>query len=165
MDDPKNTASSNTSNEDEPFWDAPKNSNVDGIFWAPPAREGPPVIPFRCDAFHRKYEGKTNREIFKDIKARLWCSIDQFRGFLHREGMIDSVPNINRHKPLAYDMFYAVGIEAISWWVREFKKDLHPWGGQYRFLAHANWFDGPTNSKDSKYVTLICYTCGRPIPI
>jgi len=123
--------------------DVSNSSDVDA-----PDKDAFIVRQFRCNAFNRKYDGKTYHEIIKDIWSR-WGNSLRLPG---REGMIDCVPNINRHKPIEYEMFFKNGIKAISWWVEEFKRELQPWGGHYRFLYNATWFDGPKNSRDHEYM-------------
>ena len=152
VDAPKNV--SNTSSVDAPYKnvfnsstisckDVSNSSDVDA-----PDKDAFIVRQFRCNAFNRKYDGKTYHEIIKDIWSR-WGNSLRLPG---REGMIDCVPNINRHKPIEYEMFFKNGIKAISWWVEEFKRELQPWGGHYRFLYNATWFDGPKNSRDHEYM-------------
>jgi hypothetical protein len=145
---------SNTSSVDAPYKnvfnsstisckDVSNSSDVDA-----PDKDAFIVRQFRCNAFNRKYDGKTYHEIIKDIWSR-WGNSLRLPG---REGIIDCVPNINRHKPIEYEMFFKNGIKAISWWVEEFKRELQPWGGHYRFLYNATWFDGPKNSRDHEYM-------------
>jgi hypothetical protein len=152
VDAPKNV--SNTSSVDAPYKnvfnsstisckDVSNSSDVDA-----PDKDAFIVRQFRCNAFNRKYDGKTYHEIIKDIWSR-WGNSLRLPG---REGIIDCVPNINRHKPIEYEMFFKNGIKAISWWVEEFKRELQPWGGHYRFLYNATWFDGPKNSRDHEYM-------------
>jgi hypothetical protein len=63
-----------------------------------------------------------------------------------RKGMLHSVPNINRHKPIKYEMFGLEGIKSISSMVRDFRSALYPWGGWYRFKSNSKWIDGPVDS-------------------
>jgi len=67
-----------------------------------------------------------------------------------RKGMLQSVPNINRHKPIYYRMFMEQGIRAISSWVEEFQQELYPWGGRYRFLKDFDEFHGPVDSSEAR---------------
>jgi len=62
-----------------------------------------------------------------------------------RKGMLHSVPNINRHKPIKYEMFGLEGIKSISSMVRDFRSALYPWGGCYRFKSNSKWIDGPVD--------------------
>jgi hypothetical protein len=69
-----------------------------------------------------------------------------------RKGILKEIINVQRHKPIAYDTFRRFGIQAISWWVAEFKQDLYPWGGRYRFLQDTSWEKGPILPSTYKYV-------------
>ena len=63
-----------------------------------------------------------------------------------RKGMLGSRANQNRHCPIKYWMFGRDGIQAISSWVCNFKNQLYPWGGMYRFKDGASCEDGPVYS-------------------
>jgi len=87
----------------------------------------------------------TSTEILKN------CDGDsKIPGFIRQPiGLIKSQINKNRHRPISFNMFKQHGILAISSWVKEFQKNLYPWGGLYRFKKDSFYLEGPVLSSKS----------------